>query len=148
MGLLLAATISCLVAYPGCESPTERAQPDPVPTVAQFSISYHRSGGLKADPVSLRIAPGRQATAKRFGDTAHFRVGARRVRRLRGALERADFNSITAPEPNPGRCADCFYYDIAYRGNEVEFSQVDQPRGLGPVVEQLEALVRSHLPFH
>jgi hypothetical protein len=121
---------------------------EPPPTIPQFAISYERSGGLAGDPRSLQIAPGRHATAEARGETARFRVGVKQVRRLRRALESANFTSISSPPPNPGSCADCFYYDIAYRGHEVEFSQVDQPRRLVPVVNQLEALIEAHLPFH
>jgi hypothetical protein len=147
MGVFLAAMVSCLVAYPGCESPAEQAQPDqPPPAIAQFAVSFERGGGLKADPRSLEIAPGRNATAKGLGRTVHFRVGVKPVRRLRKALEGAGFADI--PDPRPSNCADCFYYDIEYRGHEVEFSQLDQPRKLVGVVDQLEALIDSHLPFH
>ena len=44
--------------------------------------------------------------------------GRRRpVRRLRKALEDAGFEGI--PDPRPSSCADCFYYDIVYRGHSV-----------------------------
>ena len=136
-------TALCLLPAVACG-----ARSEPPPTIAQFAISYERSGGLKADPRSLRIAPGRHATAEGRGETTRFRVGMKQVRRLRRALESAGFTSISSPSPQPGSCADCFYYDIGYRGHDVEFSQADQPRGLGPVVDQLEALAESHLPFH
>jgi hypothetical protein len=147
MSLLLAATISCLVAYPGCESPPEPTQAEQPPvSIAQFAVSFERGGGLKADPRSLQIAPGRHATAKSLGRTVHFRAGVKPVRRLRKALEGAGFAGI--PDPRPSNCADCFYYDIDYLGHEVEFSQLDQPRKLVGVVDLLEALIESHLPFH
>ena len=137
-------TALCLLPPAACG-----ARSEPPPTVSQFAISYERSGGLKADPRSLQIAPRRGATARGSGNTVRFRVGVRKIKRLRRALESANFESVPVPVPHSlGTCADCFYYDIAYRGHEVEFSQVDQPRRLDPVVNQLEALIEAHLPFH
>jgi hypothetical protein len=148
---LLATALACLAMAPGCGPAVEGP-----PSVARFALSYERSGGLRADPRSLEIAPGRHATAKgrklpsRTDSviTARFRIGVKQVKRLRNALERADFQAIGTPGPNPGVCADCFFYAIRYREHEVSFSQVDVPKGLSPVVEQIEALIEHHLPFH
>ena len=119
---------------------------DQVQGADAVELGVRRGGGLKAGPRSLQIAPGRHAKAKGLGKTVGFRVGVKPVRRLRKALEGAGFESI--PDPRPSNCADCFYYDIVYRGHEVEFSELDQPRKLVGVVDQLEALIDSHLPFH
>ena len=119
----MAVLLTALCLLPGS---TCLAQPAPPPAIAHFAVSFERGGGLKADPRSLEIAPGRQATAKGLGKTVHFRVGVKPVRRLRKALEGAGFADI--PDPRPSNCADCFYYDIGYRGHEVEFSQLDQPQ--------------------
>jgi len=148
MGLLLAATISCLVAYPGCESPAERAQPDPVPTVAQFRVDYSRTGGLRAEGLGLRIEPGRHATVRARGSTVRFRVAAKKIRRLRAALEGSNWGAPTPPDDGPGTCADCYRYSIAYRGLVLVFDQSIQTRRFDPAIEQLEALIDSHLPFH
>ena len=88
---LLATALACLAITPGCGGPPVEAPP----TVAQFKLSYERSGGLVANPRSLEIAPGRHATAKRRklpsrSDsliTANFRIGVEQVKRLRNALE-------------------------------------------------------------
>jgi hypothetical protein len=147
---LLATGLACLAMAPGCGGPAVEAPP----TVAQFELSYERSGGLRADPRSLEIAPGRHATAKRRSSTsrsnspitAHFRIGVEQIKRLRNALERADFQAIA--DPGPGVCADCFHYSIKYRGHEVTFSDVTVPQALRPVVDRIEAIVAHHLPFH
>jgi hypothetical protein len=147
---LLATALACLAMTPGCGGPAVEAPP----TVAQFTLSYERSGGLVANPRSLEVAPGRHATAKRRRSptgggslaTAHFRIGVEQVRRLRNALERADFQGIA--DPGPGVCADCFHYSIDYRGHEVTFTDVTVPKGLRPVIDRIEAIIAHHLPFH
>ncbi len=151
MGFLTTA-LACLAVYPGCGGPAVEAPP----SVAAFQLSYERSGGLKPDPRSLRIAPGRHATAQRpkfpstpdSRSTIRFRVGVKEVKRLRNALERADFQAIPGPAPVPSNCADCYLYEIGYRGHTVSFDQASVPRGLEPVVDQVEALIEAHLPFH
>jgi hypothetical protein len=148
MGLFLAAMISCLVAYPGCESPVERAQPDPVPTVSQFAVKYSRSGGLKAEFLSLQIEPGRHATLQDRGGTVHFLVAPKKIRRLRAALEDADWETIGSQASGSGTCADCYLYSIGYRGLTVSFDESIQTRRFDHAIEQLEALVDSHRPFH
>jgi Emfourin len=147
---LLATALTCLAMAPGCGGPPVEAPP----SVAQFKLSYERSGGLRADPRSLEIAPGRHATAKRRklpsrSDsliTARFRVSVEQVKRLRNALEQADFQAIA--DPGPGTCADCFHYSIEYREHEVTFSDVTMPPELRPVVGRIEAIIVHHLPFH
>jgi hypothetical protein len=145
---LLATALACLAISPGCGGPAVEAPP----SVAQFALFYERSGGLKATPRRLVIRPGRNATAAvdtgADSRAVFFRVGVRRVRSLQAALERADFHAIGPPGPNPGVCADCFSYAIRYRGHEVAFSQVTVPKGLQPVVDQLESTIEDHLPFH
>jgi Emfourin len=147
---LLATALACLAMAPGCGGPPVEAPP----TVAQFKLSYERSGGLVANPRSLEIAPGRHATATRRklasrSDsliTANFRIGVEQVKRLRNALERADFQAIA--DPGPGNCADCFHYSIEYREHEVTFSDVTMPPGLRSVIGRIEAMIEAHLPLH
>jgi hypothetical protein len=149
---LLATALACLAVYPGCGGPAVEAPP----SVAAFQLSYERSGGLKPDPRSLQIEPGRRATAQRrklsarsdSRFTARFRLGIKQVKRLRNALERADFQAIPGPTPLPSNCADCYLYEIEYRGHTVSFDQTTVPEGLEPVVDQAEALIEAHLPFH
>ena len=148
MGLLLAATISCLVAYPGCEWPPEPTQAaQPAPSIAQFAVSFERSGGLKADPRSLEIAPGRQATARGLGKTVHFRVGVKPVRRLRKALEGAGFAGHPGPEAEQLRrlLSTTTSGTAVTRSNSASWIS---PKAGSAVVDQLEALIDSHLPFH
>ncbi|HEY7257126.1 MAG TPA: hypothetical protein VH476_10640 [Solirubrobacterales bacterium] len=145
---LLATALACLAMHPGCGGPAVATSPPP-PSVAQFAVAYQRSGGLKAEPRSLRITRGRHATAKGGGNAVRFRVGVRKIRRVRRGLESANIESVPAPVPQSSvTCADCFHYRITYRGHVAEFSQEDQPRQLVPVVNELEALIDSHLPFH
>jgi hypothetical protein len=144
--LALVATIACLVASPGCE-PVERSL-KPVPTVSQFTVRYTRSGGLKAESIKLQIEPGRHATLRARGSTERFRVAAKKIRRLRNALESANWGAPGPPESGSGTCADCYRYTIAYRGLTIVFDQSIQTHRFDPALEELEALVRSHLPFH
>jgi hypothetical protein len=146
---LLATALTCLAMTPGCGGPAAVETPEPP---SAFSIYYERGGGLKPMPQRLVVRPGRQATATiREGSDSRgtsFKVGVRRIRSLQAALERADFETIGTPGPNPGVCADCFFYAIRYRGHEVTFNQAEVPKRLRPVVRQIEAMIEAHLPFH
>jgi hypothetical protein len=154
MGPLATALMICTALGAGCGGPpAAHAAPRPA---SHFTISYERSGGLRADPRSLTVTPGRHAAAKgrRLPSrpdsvlTARFRIGVGQVKRLRAALERARFTAIRAPKPETVVCADCFSYEILYRGHDVTFSDATLPRRLRPVVNRLEALIEAHLPFH
>jgi hypothetical protein len=123
--------------------------------VAEFAIAYGRSGGLKSMPQKLVIRPGRHAVLTTLGPelgsllrTVRFRVAAKKIEGLRDALERAGFQTIGIPGPSPGVCADCFFYEIEYRGHMVSFSQAQMPGRLRGVVSRIEALIATHLPFH
>ncbi len=134
-------------------APTDSESP---PSVAKFALSYVRSGGLRPNPQSLRVEPGRHATAERSKVSAHggsmrstqFRIGVEQVKRLRAELERANFTAIRPPRPETAVCTDCFLYEIRYRGRTVNFNTVTLPRRLRPVVERVEAVIEAHLPFH
>jgi hypothetical protein len=131
---------------PGCGGPAAGAPP----SVAQFAISYERSGGLAAMPQKLVVKRGRHAAVTtRDADslqprTVRFRIGVNRVEGLRSALAKAGFETIETPGPNPGACADCYLYAIDYRGHEASFSEIDLPKRLHGVVGQLEAVIASH----
>jgi hypothetical protein len=144
----LAATISCLLAYPGCG--TEPPPEPPVP-VAKFSVIYERGGGLKPMPQRLVIRPGRHAiatTASATGRsrTVRFRVSVLTIKRLRAGLDDPRFDLLESS--GPGNCADCYVYSIDYRGHAVSVAQVDVPRWLSKTIERFGALAGSHRPFH
>jgi hypothetical protein len=139
--------ISCAVAYPGCEWPPE-PKPDPVPTVSQFAVDYHRSGGLKAELLGLQIEPGRRAILEARGETTRFRVAPKEIRSLRSGLEKANWKTIAKPASGSATCADCYQYSIEYRGLTVSFDEAIQTRRFDPAIDRLEALIDSHLPFH
>jgi hypothetical protein len=119
-----------------------------------FAITYERSGGLKPMPYRLAIRPGLQGSLTTRGTldersrTVRFPVGKKKLRALQGALERADFETVGTPGPNPGVCADCFFYSIVYEGHEVTFSQIEVPERLRETVHLLEKLVAAHRPRH
>ena len=122
------------------------------PTVAEFAITYERSGGLRPMPYRLAIRPGRHGTLTAKGEldersrTVRFRVSRAKVRRLRDALARADFETVDTPDP--GVCADCYVYAISYEGHEVTFGDGSMPRRLRETVALLEGLVAAHRPRH
>ena len=146
----LSTALVCLaISSPAC-GPPER----PVPA-AEFAIAYERSGGFAPMPRKLVIRPVllgtvtevRQAPYDTRTATRLFRVRPKTAEGLRRALARAGFASIDSPGPGTG-CADCFLYEIRYRGHEVAFDQVSEPARLRPVVERLEAIAEAHRPFH
>jgi hypothetical protein len=144
---LLSTGLACLAIAGGCGGPAVEAPP----SVDLVTLSYERSGGLRPTSERLVIRTGRRAKASvKVGSEAHaasFKVGVKAMRSLRAALERADFQAIVSPGPNPS-CADCFLYAIRYRGHQVRFDEAGVPEGLGPVVARLERMIAAHLPFH
>jgi hypothetical protein len=147
---LLATALACLAASPGCGGPPVAEEPV---TAAAFAISYERTGGLKPMRQKLVIRPGRHAVATASGPngrlrSVRFRVGRTKIESLRNALARIDFEAIGAAGPNPGTCADCYFYAIRYEGHEVSFDQESVPAELRGIVARLEALIAAHRPFH
>lgn len=146
MGLL--ATIVCVLTTAGpCESPPA---PEPLP-VTQFAISYERSGGFAALPRKLVIRPGQRGTATTFDPkngrrSVEFRVAEKKVKQLRAAAEAAHLGEV--PPSEPGSCADCYVYSVAYRGASVSIAQVDVPTRMRGLIDRAEALIAAHLPFH
>jgi hypothetical protein len=148
MGLVTA--IVCLVAVGApCEDPP--AIPTAPPPVNQFAISYERGGGFAAMPQKLTIRPRRHATvtaldARGRRRSVEFQVAAKKVKQLRAAAETARIGEIAIPQP--GTCADCFIYTVAYRGEKVSVEEVDVPTRMRPLIDRAEALIAAHLPFH
>ena len=147
MGLLL-ATASCTLALAGpCASPAAA----PTPPVGRFAISYERGGGFAAMPQKLTVEPGRYATVTALGSdgrphSTEFRIGVSKAKRLRAAAETAQIGEIAPPQP--GTCADCFRYTVAYRGEKASVEEVDVPARMRPLIARAEALIAAHLPFH
>jgi hypothetical protein len=116
-------------------------------SVGEFKLAYKRTGGVAGSTQTLAVRPGRKATATAGAipserTRAEFRLTARRIRSLQGALARADIGSI--PPPGPSGCADCFLYDLRYEGHHVELEEVDVPERLRPVFDQLDAIIAAH----
>jgi hypothetical protein len=151
---LLATALACLAAACGIAAAGSPPATEAPPTIAEFAITYERSGGLKPMPYRLAIRPGRAATLTAEGAldersrTVRFRVSRKRIRRLRAALGRAGFETVGDPGPSPGACADCYFYAIAYEGHEVTFSEALVPKRLRETVALLEDLIAAHLPRH
>jgi hypothetical protein len=152
---ILATALACLCAT--CGSAVAVALPPelkPAPA-ASFAISYERGGGFAPMPRKLVIRPGRIGTVTEVrpgpneveSAATRFKLKAKTIEGLRRALARADFARIRSPGPDTG-CADCFLYEIRYRGHEVSFDQVSEPPRLRPVLDRLDAIVDAHRPFH
>jgi hypothetical protein len=145
---LLATAMACLAMSPGCGGPVAAE----TPPVASFAISYERSGGLKPMPQKLVIEPGRrgqvyQAPNGHESGARIFRVGKSRILSLRRGLAKAHFEQIEGGGL-PGTCADCYLYSIRYRGHSVSLVETEVPAQLRKVINQLEAVIDAHLPFH
>jgi hypothetical protein len=143
---LLTTVLVCLAASSGCAAP---------PPAESFAISYERNGGFAPMPRKLTIQPGRRGTVveqrrgygEADGAATIFRVRTKTIEGLRRALAEARFRSIPS-SPGPSGCADCYRYEIRYRGHEVEFDESETPRGLRGVLARLDAIVEAHRPFH
>ena len=80
---------------------------------------------------------------RRAGENrVEFRIGKRRVLALERALRQAGFASLE--DPGPSGCADCFEYEIRYRGHSLEVDESEMPPALEPVIGELEAIVTAH----
>jgi hypothetical protein len=149
MGLLATALMMCTALGAGCGGPPAvQATARPA---SHFAIAFERSGGLKASVETLVVRPGLRARAtgpkgNRRAST-RFRMRARTAEELRRQLARARFAQIPSTA-TPGSCADCYVYEIRYRGHDVAFSDATLPQRLRPVVIRMEALIEAHLPLH
>jgi hypothetical protein len=139
----LVASVLCLVAL---AAGVGEASAAPLPPVHDFALTYERSGGFAPSIQSLRVTPGRLATARSDGtrageQRASFRLGARRIRSLQRDLRAAHLGSIPKGQ---GGCADCFLYSIAYEGARLELEEVDVPPRLARVFGEIEAVITAH----
>ena len=142
---LLAATFACTLAL--ATGAASAAAPAPLPPPGSFAIFYERSGGFAPSTSKLIVRPGRHAVAATSGgrggeDQVAFTIGRGRVLELERGLRRAGFFSIE--DPGPSGCADCFEYEIRYRGHSLGVDEAEMPARLEPVIGELEALVTAH----
>jgi hypothetical protein len=140
------ATIACLAALlaGAAVGGAERAAPLPPP--GSFAISYLRSGGIAFSTSRLVVRPGRRAVAETGGSRAgenrvSFQIPRGRVLALERGLRRAGFGQIA--DPGPTTCADCFEYEIGYRGHRLSIDESQMPDRLGEVVGELESIVTA-----
>jgi hypothetical protein len=145
---LPALVLACLAALGGgCDRGDATTATTPLPPPGCFAIYYQRSGGFAPSTSTLTIRPGRHAVAETSGSRAgenrvEFRIGKRRVLALERGLRQAGFASIA--DPGDSNCADCFEYEIRYRGHTVSVDQSEAPSRLTPVIGELEAVVSAH----
>ena len=145
---LACGAVACWSAVPKLDA-AGAGTPTPV---ADFAITYQRSGGLRPMPYRLAIRPGRHGTLTAKGEldersrTVRFQVSRAKVRRLRDALARAAFGTVGTPDA--GVCADCYVYAISYEGHDVIFGDDSMPKRLRETVALLEGLVDAHRPRH
>ena len=144
---LPAIVLACLAVLGGGGKREARAAAAPAPPPGSFAIFYQRSGGFAPSTSTLIVRPGRHAVAATGGSRAgenrvEFRIGKRRVLALERALRQAGFASLE--DPGPSGCADCFEYEIRYRGHSLEVDESEMPPALEPVIGELEAIVTAH----
>ena len=144
---LPAIVLACLAVLGGGCDREARAAAAPLPPPGSFAIFYQRSGGFAPSTSTLIVRPGRHAVAATGGSRAgenrvEFRIGKRRVLALERALRQAGFASLE--DPGPSGCADCFEYEIRYRGHSLEVDESEMPPALEPVIGELEAIVTAH----
>ena len=143
---LLAATLACTLAL-ATAAVASAAAPAPLPAPGSFAIFYERSGGFAPSTSTLIVRPGRHAVAATGGSRAganrvEFRIGKRRVLALERGLRQAGFASIE--DPGPSGCADCFEYEIRYRGHSLAIDESEMPSRLEPLIGELESIVTAH----
>lgn len=144
---LPALVLACLAALGGgCERGATTAAA-PLPPPGSFAIFYERSGGFAPSTSTLIVRPGRHAVAETSGSRAgelrvEFRIGKRRVLALERGLRRAGFAALE--DPGASGCADCFEYEIRYRGHSLAIDESQLPSSLEPVIGELESIVTAH----
>jgi hypothetical protein len=143
----LVTMIACLASF-GCGD-AAAAKPAPLPPVSGFAISYSRGGGFAPSVESLVVSPGRRAVATvddiQVGERkVRFRIGVGRVRALQTSLRRAHFGTIES-DLDSG-CADCYRYEIGYRGHRIQLDQSVLPEALEPVIGELSTVVSTRIP--
>ncbi len=144
---LLGATIACTLAVASGAAAVATAPAAPRPSPGDFAIFYERSGGFAPSTSTLIVRPGRHAVAATSGSRAgerrvEFRIGRRQVLALQRGLRQAGFASIE--DPGESGCADCFEYEIRYRGHRLSIDESEMPSRLEPVIGELEAIVTAH----
>jgi len=144
---LPAIVLACLAVLGGGCDREARAAAAPLPPPGSFAIFYQRSGGFAPSTSTLIVRPGRQAIAAASGgrggeSRVEFTISRRKVLALERGLRRAGFFSIE--DPGPSGCADCFEYEIRYRGHSVEVDEAEMPARLEPLIGELEAVVTAH----
>ena len=144
----LPVLLACLAALCGGDrEAADRAAAAPLPPPGSFAIFYQRSGGFAPSTSTLTVRPGRHAVAETSGSRAgenrvEFRIGKKRVLALERGLRRAGFASIA--DPGESGCADCFEYEIRYRGHSLAFDESQTPARLEAVIGELESVVTAH----
>jgi hypothetical protein len=145
---LPALVLACLAAVGGgCDRTDAAAAGTPLPPPGSFAIFYERSGGFAPSTSRLIVRPGRHAVAETSGSRAgerrvEFLIGKRRVLALERGLRQAGFASIG--DPGESGCADCFEYEIRYRGQSLSVDEAEMPSRLEPVIGELESIVTAH----
>jgi len=139
--------LACLAALGGGCDRGATAATAPLPPAGTFAIFYQRSGGFAPSTSTLIVRPGRHAVAATGGSRAgenrvDFRIGKRRVLALEQGLREAGFASIE--DPGRSGCADCFEYEIRYRGHSLAIDESGMPSRLEPVFAELESVVTAH----
>jgi hypothetical protein len=95
----------------------------------------------------LIVHPGRRAVAATSGgrgekSRVEFTISRRQVLALERGLRQAGFFAIG--DPGPSGCADCFEYEIRYRGHSLAIDESQMPSRLEPVIGELESVVTAH----
>jgi hypothetical protein len=139
----LVATILSALALLACGGSAAAAE---LPPVHDFTLAYKRTGGIAASTQTLAVRAGRLAIvttegAPGSGHRAEFRLAIPSVRSLQRGLSQAHLGSIA---DGPGGCADCFLYDLRYRGHHVALEEVDIPPRLRRVFDEIDSIIAAH----
>ena len=142
-GKALAIVAALIVLLAGCGS-SDDSTVEPDKTAG--AVNYQRTGGVAAMVEMLAINPSGAATLKTGfpgnESTSSFTVPKGQLDSLHTALDKADLGSLGIG--NTGGCADCFIYDIVYRGQHAVIVESDIPAKVKPALDQLEAIVAAH----
>jgi len=141
----IAALIVCATALLGLGG-TASGTPAAPPSPAGSRIVYKRSGGFTGGTESLVIRPGHNAVAIRTGtevsyEKVSFPLSDERIRALKAGLHRAHFGSIEGQSSNT--CADCYRYEICYRGHRVTLVAPEVRPRLAEVIDEFDTIISA-----
>ena len=109
------------------------------PSSAAILVAYDRTGGFASFEDHLILREDGRASVRRRGGEGEVALDAKRLSKVRSALDAVDFSALRDEYRADG--ADLFTYRIAARGRTITFMDSAVPPPLEPVLRLLNEIV-------